>query len=561
MNNLKTLAQKSNKTQYRYSNWLAQMVALISPTNLDLIIGRGGSKTTDFLAERFQDMAYDMKGAPVVFVADTYVNLSKNVLPNLIQGLKLKGWIEGIHFVYGKKPPSFFNETYNQIIEYKHTFITHTGFNATLVSLDRPSSSGGNSYVHVFGDEVKYFPEYAIASLTKAVRGMAVKYGSSPYYLGHTFTTDMPNINKVSQHNWIVKQNKLMNKKQILLALQAGFVINDLKIKLLAVEQNFDEKKFRRLKNQLAKWDALWRKARKNSSFFFIASSFVNADILTEMYFDKELSTDFEDIATALLSSYPKVHNSVLFYGKMNSKHFFLDGYNYNYYDKFKLGQKIQESSLGLKYINHNDILIGGADFGNMNSLVVGQNTGKFERLLKNFYTITPLWIDDLAIDFLDFFKYHKRKILELHYDRAGNNYNKAKQDFASSLKNSIELQNGKPTGWLVQLKSKNGAVITHEQEFDLMEDIFEERNDNLPVLLIDAFNCKELKSSMEIAPLKKNSKGRLQKDKSSEKLPHDKLALFSTNMSDAFKYYICRPKYLKYTKAKRFVSPNVSVR
>ena len=47
-----------------FSNWLAQLVALIKPRNLFLVIGRGGGKTNDFLTERLMDMVYDMPGAP-----------------------------------------------------------------------------------------------------------------------------------------------------------------------------------------------------------------------------------------------------------------------------------------------------------------------------------------------------------------------------------------------------------------------------------------------------------------------------------------------------------------
>ena len=38
-------------------------------------------------------------------------------------------------------------------------------------------------------------------------------------------------------------------------------------------------------------------------------------------------------------------------------------------------------------------------------------------------------------------------------------------------------------------------------------------------------------------------------KNKSSEKLPISRLPMFSTNMSDAFKYYICRKNYIRLCK------------
>lgn len=62
MSTKKKLNLKSNKVALMFSNWLAQLVALIKPRNLFLVIGRGGGKTNDFLTERLMDMVYDMPG-------------------------------------------------------------------------------------------------------------------------------------------------------------------------------------------------------------------------------------------------------------------------------------------------------------------------------------------------------------------------------------------------------------------------------------------------------------------------------------------------------------------
>ena len=43
--------------------------------------------------------------------------------------------------------------------------VFYTGFNFTFISLDRPAIGAGRSYVGVFGDEVKYFPEEKFTNL------------------------------------------------------------------------------------------------------------------------------------------------------------------------------------------------------------------------------------------------------------------------------------------------------------------------------------------------------------------------------------------------------------
>jgi hypothetical protein len=86
---------------------------------------------------------------------------------------------------------------------------------------------------------------------------------------------------------------------------------------------------------------------------------------------------------------------------------------------------------------------------------------------------------------------------------------------------------------------------------YDLMNVVMDETDNRLPKLLIDQFNCKELKSSLELAPAKPGTgMEKVQKDKSSEKLPAHRLPMESTNMSDAFKYLMCRKEWLDYSRA-----------
>jgi len=68
-------------------NWLAQFLAMILPTNLALIAGRGSAKTSEIQVERLIAMMYDMPGAPAAWVADTFTNLQANVLPTVLEGL------------------------------------------------------------------------------------------------------------------------------------------------------------------------------------------------------------------------------------------------------------------------------------------------------------------------------------------------------------------------------------------------------------------------------------------------------------------------------------------
>src|SRR5690606_29562050 len=112
------------------------------------------------------------------------------------------------------------------------------------------------------------------------------------------------------------------------------------------------------------------------------------------------------------------------------------------------------------------------------------------------------------------------------------------------------EKYDGNATGWTVKLMSRNQATISQEEEYSFAKKIMGEYYKELPKLKIDKFQCRELKSSLELTKTKVGKNRRtgsstIHKDKTSEKLALDKLPLYSTNMSDAFKYLMYRPEWV----------------
>ncbi len=556
---------KYANTELHYSNWLKMVIDLISPKNLYLISGRGTGKTSDVLADRARDICYDMPGAPFAFVGDTYINLIKNTVKTFLEGWERLGWIEAHdnkvgHFVVDKPPPSYFHKPFTRLDTYKHTISVFNGCTFNLVSLDRPSTGAGNNYAHLFGDEAKYLKESKLKKLTPSIRGNYIKFGHSPFFRGRSFVSDYPDLNSSREDNWIIRMHKNMDKSQIQSILDCAFVLNDIRMQIHISEESKykDLDKIKKLTLQLRRWTERYNRVRSNSTFFYLASSMVNVDILTNDYFFEQFQDlEFEDYKTSILTIKPSLASGARFYSNLDPAHFFSDGYNYNYYDSFTLKDNISQSSRGLRYVRTHEKLEAGVDFGNMCSMIIGQEQLPHYRILKNIHILSPLWINDLASQFLSFFQDHGRKEIDIYYDRSANTYSQQKQDFATKLKNSIEKESSgsglvRSTGWKVNLMSLGQANINHSEEFDFMIELMSGKNPSLPKLLIDLFECKELKSSLELAKLTKDSKGNLKKDKKSETLPLLRLPLESTNYSDTFKYLLCRKKYLDYVKARK---------
>ena len=102
--------ESTQAASVQYQNPFAQIVSLAGACQNLNVVGRGGAKTTDIQAERLLDVIYDMPGAPVVWVADTFTNLNANILPSVLEGLERKGLREGVHYVIEKEPPELNND-------------------------------------------------------------------------------------------------------------------------------------------------------------------------------------------------------------------------------------------------------------------------------------------------------------------------------------------------------------------------------------------------------------------------------------------------------------------
>lgn len=570
----------TNDVEVRYANWMAQLIAVMQPWSLYWIAGRASAKTVQVLAERVQEVAHDCPGAPFAWVADTYSDLHKNVIPSLIDGLSLLGWMPDVHFVINREPPREWKQRmYNVCTDWRNTMVFYTGFNFTFISLDRAAIGAGRSYVGVFGDEVKYFPEEKFTNLLKAVRGFRVKYGDSVWYRSRTLTTDMPNPNHLGEYDWILKLARQNDKQRILLALRAGFVYNDTKREYLSRLQEYNslkadartdpavrpaladaERQMMLARRTMERWERRWVKTRRGVSFFFISSSYVNVDILGEDWFNDEFAEGLEGAACNILSVIPKLEASQMFYCNLSMKNFYADGFLNDVIEQHPFGW--EQDCTVLRYLDPGRPLEAGMDAGNMLSMVFGLQTGRVMRILKELYTLPPQNVRDLADKFLAYFKPHRRKLLKLYYDRSMNNYKRVSTDMASQIKHAIETDaEGRRTGWTVQLMSLGQGNISSNLEYRFFMDLLPGNlARQLYTLLIDQHNCPNLKSEMEVTRTKakvneRDNTTQIVKEKTGDKLPVHRLPRESTNLTDALKYFVLRPEVVRMWQSRSKVS------
>lgn len=543
--------QGSEDVKRRYINQYAMVAALTMAQNFIGILGRASAKTTQFQGMRVKQAVEECPGAPFVWVTDTYSNLHKNVIPSVLEGLKFLGWEKDREFVIDRIPPiEWQRQMYNIIDKYKQVMTFWNGFSFTFVSLDRPSIGAGRSYVGLFGDEVKYWSEERFTNIRKAVRGYRARYGDSPWYRSLSLTTDMPNPNHLGEHTWIMKLAKLMDKEKVKVLLQTGQVLNETRRRYAEALQTGDERAIELTRRNMERWEERWVALRRDTTLFMVASTLINADVLGEEFFQEELEAGLEGVDTNLLSIPQKLTADQKFYAAMTARDFYQDGTRNEVLERHDYGWE-QDCSV-LRYLDPTRPLDGGMDDGNMKSMVFGQQRGREYRILKEIFTLPPDNERQLADRFLAYFAPHKTKLLRLYYDRAMNNYRRVGTSMMQRIKAAIErYDDGRPTGWRVQLMSLGQGDIYSHTEYAFFSALFARQlKTQLFVLLIDAQNCPNLKAEMENCPIvvaedKRTGRKDIRKQKKGDKLATHRLPQESTNLTDALKYLIMRRQWV----------------
>lgn len=544
----KTLAKSktdpSGDADLRYGSEVQLLTDWVDTTNFVVIGGRGTSKSTVVIARRSHSCVLAMPGAPLAIVADTYTNLVNNIMPAVQNGWKLQGWMEGVHYVKGCKPPQQWRKRCSVIVDdYRHVYSFWNGTVLFLGSLDSPSLLAGKSVAHLFFDEAKYASDTRAARVLPILRGDAITYGHSHLYGGVTITTDMPDVTE-GEFDWFFRYASEMDPERIVRIVQAAGVRNDLE-RQLASMQSQDRRG--RLERKLQYYDNALLKLRKGQTFFTNLSSFANIDVLTVDYARRLYGGALEpqEFFKSVMGMRPGLKKSARFYVLFSDTHKYTDG---------TLSREAAFSCSELLTLHPDEPLDGGMDFGNMLSLVIAQADGQYYRVHKNLYELPPGWFRELADRFLDFFAPHRCKTLNLYYDRAGNNFQSQGEDSAGKFKAAIEKDGqGRRTGWTVNLMSRHQAIIRQDAEFSFMMELMRGENKSLPLLRVDALNCAEMVSSIEGARQTMKYRGAqkiVAKVKKTEKLELRKLPRLSTNFSDAFKYLMMRRAWVAAVKA-----------
>ncbi|RIV20534.1 hypothetical protein DYU11_21045 [Fibrisoma montanum] len=495
-----------------------QMRSMLVGANEEYAVwGRGTGKSEGLIAPKTFRNVEVMPRSHGCFVGATYLQLLERTLPPVIKGWEQMGMVRGRDFWIRERPPKKLGIKQPIVgpLTAEHCIFFKNGAVASMVSQDRPGSANGKTVHWIAGDEAKFLDKPKLDNeLLMTNRGDERFFGGIPEFHSLLFCTDMPTSKSAM---WILEEEKRMKQQwkdlgfdriQFILSIRANIYALYEKLLVYPARRNA-------ILTEIAELQQQWNKARINTVFFSEASTLDNI----HGFGAKNIARLREKLPpfifdTAILNRRPFLSENP-FYPDLDDCHFY-DLIDYGFVNSLNTDQfgkgLLDDSRKDLDVDKYRPLDVA-LDYGaKINTLVVGQPSGREYRMLKELYVRTPERVQDLARLFCRYYRHHPTRTVNYFYDHTAIGTSpisdvSAMEVFADYLGRE---------GWNVE-HQYIGHTPTPEHRYELWGRALRGGDAQIYRAMFNRENTEFLRISMQQAQIKQGSQ-RFEKDKSDEK-------------------------------------------
>ncbi len=516
-----TLDQYLNQAQ-------AYMLALMTK-NMTMVGGRGIGKGL-IAASLLRRNAEGMPGSNTALVGPNSKRMWTNIIPSWDTHLRRWGFVENVHYAWGKKPAKAWGwkDPIIKPMNWENTLSFYNGSYATVISQDRKGTSNSQSFDFILIDEAKFIDFEQLKDETiPANRGNGNVFGHLYYHHGIAKFSDMPTTKKGS---WFLHDREKCDLQKV--QLLEGLIAELVRIRNIVADKVANHQKPSPAElHYLRKLSRAVNQLRADTYLYKEFSSIENLEILGED-FVAQCHRDMPPATFRTTIMCRRVeHSEDSFYSSKTDRNLYTK-VNKTYLDS--LGYDMSK----LRHVDcrtDGDIEQGAPLWvamdanANINWAVIGQPGADMKlRILKSFYVKYERRLPELVDDICLYYSPLKHKEIIFVYDATfvGNNYGVSKVDFRTVVKDCFIKH-----GWIVR-EIYIGRPWSHPVKQQLINGMF--LGQRTYTLLINEENNPDLLVSIDSAM---TVNGTNQKDKSGEKLPEtEEDPLQSrTDGSDAF--------------------------
>ena len=511
-----------------YFNKPQRLTQLIGANTTVIVAGRRTGKTDSIAAPFVLRNMQRMPGSTGGIVVPTFKHGLTNTIPGLLAAWKRWGFIEGIHYVVGRKPPKSFRQPIIDPKDYEHVISFYNGSVAVIISQDRPGSSNSLTLSWLLVDEAKFIDYAKLKDETlPANGGIKSHFGKHSFNHSIMILSDMPQTQKGS---WFLHYRDKMDPELIKTIEATVYEIWRTKERIRALNAS-GKPVPPYLKGYLRRLDRDLNKMRSVAVYYREYSSIENLQLLGENYI-KQMKRDLTPLTfqTSILCQRIGIAKDG-FYSSMREGHKY-DANDNQYLDT--LGYDYDFSTLDSRADKDVDpdapICIGMDYNANINWIVAGQPRDRRLNVIKSFYVKFERKIPALVEDFCRYYAEHRNKTVVYYYDATalGSNYAVNDQDFHYNVVKEFERH-----GWRVE-SVYLGNPMHHDEKYLLINNAFAGKQRLMP--FFNRSNNEDLILAVQSAGVSRGRNG-FHKDKSGEKLAESEEDLLEhrTDGTDAF--------------------------
>lgn len=511
-----------------YFNKPQRLTQLIGANTTVIVAGRRTGKTDSIAAPFVLRNMQRMPGSTGGIVVPTFKHGLTNTIPGLLAAWKRWGYIEGLHYVVGRKPPKSFRQPIIDPKDYEHVISFYNGSVAVIISQDRPGSSNSLTLSWLLVDEAKFIDYAKLKEETlPANGGIKSHFGKHSFNHSIMILSDMPQTQKGS---WFLHYRDKMDVDLIRTIEATVYEIWRTKERIRALNAK-GETVPPYLKGYLRRLDRDLNKMRSVAVYYREYSSIENLQLLGENYI-KQMKRDLTPLTfqTSILCQRIGIAKDG-FYSSMREGHKY-DANDNQYLDT--LGYDYDFSTLDARADKDVDpdapICIGMDYNANINWIVAGQPRDRRLNVIKSFYVKFERKIPALVEDFCRYYAEHRNKTVVYYYDATalGSNYAVNDQDFHYNVVKEFERR-----GWRVE-SVYLGNPMHHDEKYLLINNAFAGKQRLMP--FFNRSNNEDLILAIQSAGVS-NGRNGFRKDKSGEKLAESEEDLLEhrTDGTDAF--------------------------
>jgi hypothetical protein len=519
-----------------YFNKPQRLTQLIGANISVIVAGRRTGKTDSIAAPFVLRNMQRMPGSTGGIVVPTFKHGLTNTLPGLFAAWKRWGYIRGIHYVIGRKPPKSFVRPIIEPAEYEHVISFYNGSCAVIISQDRPGSSNSLTLSWLLIDEAKFIDYNRLKDETLPANG-GIKSHFGKHSCNHSILilSDMPQTQKGS---WFLHYKDKMDTDVIAAIEGLVYDIWRLKERIRRIKSGGNEPP-KHLIYQLRHKDRQLNQLRSVATYYKEYSSIENLQLLGENYI-RQMKRDLTPLTfqTSILCQRIGIAKDG-FYSSMREKHKY-DASDFHVLDEVAqewYNSEDEHSPLGgLGASADADVnplapICIGMDYNaNINWIVAGQPSGRRLNVLKSFYVKFERKLPALIADFCQYYATHQNKTVIFYYDTTalGSNYAVNEQDFRWVIIHEFERH-----GWSV-IDVYIGNPMRHDEKYLLINQAFQGKQRLMP--FFNRQNNDDLILAIQAAGVARGRNG-FRKDKGGEKLAESEEDLLEhrTDGTDAF--------------------------